>query len=643
MRTMLLWNFLAVILGFVFSTSVMADNRDTDAINAVLLEESFEGNFPPSGWTLFSEGFRMETWQTETSKSHSGTHSALGVTQYAYPCNIWLVTPALNLSSASSAKLFFYEDADSWNTSIGTNYVAVSTTSPSSASAFTNIAVMTPANHPIEGFDGNAQVLNLSAYAGQSTVYVGFHYSCPGAPNYQWYIDDVKVTIPSAHDVMAYSLNMASHYSPNSVVTPQATISNEGLNSETFEVDFGHYDFYGSKIVLDTRTITNLAAQTSQNISFDNHTFGYDEFRFFVETNLAGDMDASNNESSKIINSFPNQKTVVLAEEFTGTWCQYCPGCASALDSLKHTYTDEIAIVAYHNEDDFANSHAVARENYYGISGFPTTIFGGTRWRVGGANAGVDWSGIYADYEQLFFAEQAEFTPYSLELSFTENGQVINATATSTFDAIPLNFNQVIYFALCESHIAYNWQTSMDSLHFVERDLFPSDDGEFVYDGGEPPALGLELLNSVEFSIPSGVVKDHCELIAFIQDPSTKEIMATAMVDLGNDPSAMNDEMKDRIPQNAALFQNYPNPFNPKTIIPYQIGANQQWPVQVDLSIYNLLGQKICTLVAENQKPGTYKVEWDATGFPSGIYLYRLNVTADSKNFEQIQKMILLK
>ncbi len=89
-------------------------------------------------------------------------------------------------------------------------------------------------------------------------------------------------------------------------------------------------------------------------------------------------------------------------------------------------------------------------------------------------------------------------------------------------------------------------------------------------------------------------------------------------------------------PKEFCLFQNYPNPFNPKTAISYQLPAISQ----VDLSIYNVLGQKVATIVSERQAASTHKIEWDASGFASGVYLYKL--TTD-QGFTQTKKLILLK
>lgn len=59
---------------------------------------------------------------------------------------------------------------------------------------------------------------------------------------------------------------------------------------------------------------------------------------------------------------------------------------------------------------------------------------------------------------------------------------------------------------------------------------------------------------------------------------------------------------------------------------------------QVDSGIFNLLGQKLATLVSEKQPTGNYKVEWDASGFATGLYFYRIKMN----NFVQCKKMILM-
>jgi photosystem II stability/assembly factor-like uncharacterized protein len=88
-------------------------------------------------------------------------------------------------------------------------------------------------------------------------------------------------------------------------------------------------------------------------------------------------------------------------------------------------------------------------------------------------------------------------------------------------------------------------------------------------------------------------------------------------------------------PSKYKLIQNYPNPFNPVTTIKYHIPNSEQ----VKLSIYNVLGQMVARLVNKKQSAGTYKVEWNASGFASGIYFYRI----ETEMYTNTRKMILLR
>ena len=91
------------------------------------------------------------------------------------------------------------------------------------------------------------------------------------------------------------------------------------------------------------------------------------------------------------------------------------------------------------------------------------------------------------------------------------------------------------------------------------------------------------------------------------------------------------------------LYQNYPNPFNPSTKIRFTIPSvslrQAQGNILVSLKVYDVLGHEIATLVSEEKDPGTYKVEFDGTDLPSGIYFYQLK----TKRYIQTRKMVLLK
>jgi len=90
-----------------------------------------------------------------------------------------------------------------------------------------------------------------------------------------------------------------------------------------------------------------------------------------------------------------------------------------------------------------------------------------------------------------------------------------------------------------------------------------------------------------------------------------------------------------RQPQKFALSQNYPNPFNPQTTIRYELPVASD----VELTVYNMLGQKVVTLVTRRQAAGSYSVTFDAGSLASDVYFYRLR----AGNFQAIRRMILIK
>ena len=84
-----------------------------------------------------------------------------------------------------------------------------------------------------------------------------------------------------------------------------------------------------------------------------------------------------------------------------------------------------------------------------------------------------------------------------------------------------------------------------------------------------------------------------------------------------------------------SLYQNYPNPFNPVTEIKYDLPASSL----VKISVYDILGKEIAVLKNEKQSAGTYNVEWNASNFASGVYIYKI----ETNGFIQSRKMVLIK
>lgn len=92
---------------------------------------------------------------------------------------------------------------------------------------------------------------------------------------------------------------------------------------------------------------------------------------------------------------------------------------------------------------------------------------------------------------------------------------------------------------------------------------------------------------------------------------------------------------KDTIPKGYELYQNYPNPFNMQATIQYDLPSSSQ----VIVTIYDVLGRKVETLVDEQQSAGTHQVTINGSKLPSGVYFYRLA----AGNFIQTKKLVLVK
>ncbi|MBC8179874.1 T9SS type A sorting domain-containing protein [candidate division KSB1 bacterium] len=107
-------------------------------------------------------------------------------------------------------------------------------------------------------------------------------------------------------------------------------------------------------------------------------------------------------------------------------------------------------------------------------------------------------------------------------------------------------------------------------------------------------------------------------------------------------PTGVVENEEKKAPLGFSLFQNYPNPFNASTVFSYQLPANSF----VELIIYSITGQKITTLVSEQQQAGNHRFEWDGGGFASGVYFYQLvanDSKSEGKSFVETKKLILLK
>ncbi len=154
-----------------------------------------------------------------------------------------------------------------------------------------------------------------------------------------------------------------------------------------------------------------------------------------------------------------------------------------------------------------------------------------------------------------------------------------------------------------------------------------------------------------EYSIPAGGSVEVAFAIAAAESlDSLRSAVATAKNIYESSLTGVEKGNGNTQPSVFSLSQNYPNPFNPTTTIKYSIPAVGDAPVScgvasptattnVRLTIYDVLGRVVATLVNQKQKPGNYSVVFDASKLASGVYFYKLR----AGNTIAVKKMILLR
>lgn len=225
------------------------------------------------------------------------------------------------------------------------------------------------------------------------------------------------------------------------------------------------------------------------------------------------------------------EKNYVVVEIGTGTWCTYCPGAAMGADDLVEN-GHKVAIIENHNGDSYANIYSNTRNSYYGITGYPTAFFNGLDPVVGGSHT----QSMYASYVPKYNAAIAVMSDFTVDMSYTNNGLDYDVTINVDEPGDYAGTNLKVHLFITESHIAENWQGQTE-LNFVNRAMYPDQNGT-AYAGD------AETIN-ISFTANAAWDLSQCELVAFVQDVSSKEILQADKVTLAVPEGVNNVELTD--------------------------------------------------------------------------------------------------
>jgi len=497
---------LTILVLFLVPSFLMAQTHFT---------QDFGSGWPPAGWTIDTHA---GNWSANNSNNAGGVAPEARFNwSPSFVGESRLICPPVDLTGITALKVEFKYMLDHYG---GDYTIGVATRSGGGA------------------WNVVWELVNPTASVPATTEFVTINNSDVGASDFEicwffsgdsynlnyWYIDDCRLFTPFDHDVMVKSIPIDIQYVPGADVTPKGVVNNFGQNSETFDVTC-EIKINGSSVYSETISSLTLAPDEEQTITFPNYTASAanELFECSVTANLAGDMDPSNDVCIKWLNTYTTIRDMVILEIGTGTWCQYCPGAALGADELVSN-GHNVGVIENHNGDSFTNSYSDARNAYYGISGYPTAVFGGTTYFVGGDHN----ISMYDNYLPLFESRKVINSAFTVGifgqntgLDYTLNIQLAKLAS------IPADWdNLVLHLVLTESHIPFNWQGQTE-VSFVERLMAPDELGTAV-DLMNNSSLTVDL----SFAVDPSWVLEECELVAFIQNLNNKEILQGSKVKL---------------------------------------------------------------------------------------------------------------
>ncbi len=589
-----------------------------------LTEEFDTGVFPPAGWSIDDHS---SNWNA------NNTNNAGGVIPEArfswspqFNNTSRLITPTMDLTGVDNVSLEFKHNVDHYHTGYSLGVAAIY-----DGGSWNSIWEINPtAPVPAETI-----IINLEDFA-YSDFQLCWYFNGDSYNINYWYIDDIYLYNNLEHDVSVTEILLDPQYEPGTEIIPRAYIKNNGLNTETFDVTC---DIFAADILLYSNTHTPITIEPTQEqlISFDPYILEYENelYEVKVYTNLAGDMDLTNDLMTKWINTYTTEREMVVLEMAMGTWSGYCPGAAMGADDLVNNGHD-VAVVQYHTGDDYENPASNTRIEYYTIASYPTAIFDGLERNTEGSHT----QSLYSSYLPIYNQRKEIKTAFNVEIvsdSTVNDRYYFNVQIEKT---APISYeNLVLQTVLTRSNIMVDWQ-GQDHLNFVEFQMIPNANGTPV-DLMEVDTLDTHLNFYLSHLLP---IEDF-ELVAFIQNMDTKEILQGIKIPVENLETAIDELTTSQT--KTRLLGNYPNPFiinssgKNTTSISFQLDKKNN--ENSTIKIFNVKGQLIKefkNIPTDNTK-GT--VSWNGKDknnrtVSTGIYFYRLI----NNDFSMTKKMLIL-
>lgn len=340
--------------------------------NSQILTQDFEGAGLPTGWTRsqstpsvgweFGANLSSQYWAVPSHTKYAASNDDAHDTQAA-TANIAdkdrLITPPMDLTGQSAVAIKFDAFFSGGQGSVAT--VEVST---NGGTTWTTILTL----DPNAAWQNNISA-NLSPYADQANVLVAFRHNDSGVWAYGFAIDNVSVYVPPANDAKINSIALNRYGLINTNSNLVLNVTNLGSNPMTsLTIDWNDGTSHSQVINVNIApfatadvthpTALNYAAAVEKTIAVN-----------ITNVNGGADADMTNNSGSKSFNSLSQASTKkVIIEEGTGTWCQWCPRGAVAMDQMFQNHPNDFIGIAVHNGDPMT---VAAYDGGMNLGGYP--------------------------------------------------------------------------------------------------------------------------------------------------------------------------------------------------------------------------------------------------------------------------------
>lgn len=594
----------------------------------VLFSENFEGGSIPSTWSQTSADTTSDGWNWGAAAALSSTSwtipahtNMLATNDDGCNCNKsndFLISPSYDLSGQTSVglrfELFFFEGTyqgatESFNVEVSTN----------GGSSWTVLQTIDGAG------SWRSVMINLSAYAGQANVKIGFRYNDGSGWTFGAAIDDFEIYVPPTTDMSAIFVVLPTFAAVGTNVTVAGEMTN--LSGQTVTSMTLNYSVDGGTPV--TQNLTGLSIPGfGGTYAFSHGTpwiaagVGPHTIEAWA-TNINGNADqntANDKAGAGIIVVSQSVSHVACIEEFTSSTCAPCATFNSTFDPLLNDNNannsngpgSSVAAVKYQmnwpnpGNDPSYNPDGATRRTYYGVTGIPYPLIDGA---------------------QMEFGNQAEIdeyvskpSPMALNCTYSVNGGFVgvNVSLTPYFST---GTGNKLFIAVLEKEYDFAASTtSQDVFKHVMRKMLPNGSGITINSFADGVMQSFNQSYNFNTVAPGAtptqgsynlwVGPSNLEVVAFVQNTATGEIYQAA---IGTKVAGMKEASSDL---SIGLF---PNPVNDMMVVSLELQKSEE----VKIEFVNALGQVVLSQ-NEGTVSGSRNVRINTVALANGVYFARV-------------------